>query len=133
MIVGIGVDVVEIARVTKLCAQGTVSGRFAQRILTPKELEEYQQLLEKGSKPPERFLAKRFAVKEAAAKALGTGFRKGLRYQHIGVEHDALGKPLLTWHDVGDDVRQCQGVTVSHVSISDEQAYVVAMVLLANE
>lgn len=133
MIAGIGVDIVEIARITKLCEEDSVSSRFAQRILTPKELEEYRQLLGNGSKSPERFLAKRFAVKEAAAKALGTGFRQGLRYQHIGVEHDTLGKPLLTWYEAGDEIRQRQGVTVSHVSISDERAYVVAMVLLANE
>ncbi|NNM52421.1 MAG: holo-ACP synthase, partial [Pseudomonadales bacterium] len=71
MIMGLGTDLVQISRIERV--QGRFPQRFARRILTQHELVEWLE-----HKHPERFLARRFAVKEAASKALGTGFREGL-------------------------------------------------------
>ncbi len=117
MIAGIGVDLVEINRMQGVWKRHGAT--FAKRILTANERLE----LEKVSDPV-RFLAKRFAVKEAAAKALGTGFQQGLSWQHIEIQHDALGKPLLLIdNSMAEDLN-------SHVSLSDEITHVVAFVVL---
>ncbi len=90
----------------------------------PGEWAQFQQV-----KDPARWLAKRFAVKEAASKALGTGFRQGLSWQHIELGHDALGRPEIYWHGVMQQRLAADGIK-SWVSLSDEQDYVLATVLL---
>ncbi len=87
-IVGIGMDIIEISRIEEII--GRSGERLARRILTDNEWIIYQ-----SHKQPVRFLAKRFAVKEAAAKALGTGIRLGLAFNHFEVANDELGKPTL--------------------------------------
>lgn len=88
-IVGLGTDIVEIARIEAVIKRSADS--LAKRILTENEFAQFQQQAQ-----PARFLAKRFAVKEAAAKALGTGIRNGLAFNQFEVSNDSLGKPLLT-------------------------------------
>ncbi|MEC9333978.1 MAG: holo-ACP synthase, partial [Pseudomonadota bacterium] len=80
-----------------------------------------------------RFLAKRFAAKEAAVKALGTGIGNGISWQHIEVRNNDLGAPEL--HFSGEFAAMCKnrGITRSVVSISDEQHYAVATVILESE
>ena len=77
-----------------------------------------------------RFLAKRFAAKEAAVKALGTGIGNGISWQHIEVTNDELGAPHLRFS--GEFASRCEarGITRAVVSISDEQHYAVATVIL---
>jgi holo-[acyl-carrier protein] synthase len=99
--------------------------RFAARILAEAELKEYQQ-----SARPAHFLAKRFAAKEAAAKAFGTGFRDGLSMTHIIVTHDELGKPLLKFEGQAASFCENNGVGDSYISISDEKEHAVAFVTL---
>jgi len=88
MIFGIGTDVVEVSRIHDSIEK--FGDTFARRILSDSEFESYLK-----SSTQSRFLAKRFAAKEAFAKALGTGFRSPVRFQNIIVGHDDLGKPIL--------------------------------------
>lgn len=122
MILGIGNDIVEIARIEKAM---TSSERFAARVLTAFEMQEMQQ-----SKYPSRYLAKKFASKEAIVKALGTGIGNGIGWQMMQIEHDKWGKPLVVVN--GELLSQFQqhGVTNCHLSISDENAYAMATVVL---
>lgn len=122
-IAGIGTDLVEIARLE--AALERHGERFGERILGEHERGEWRRLGRSA-----RFLAKRFAAKEAAAKALGTGFRGGIRFRDIQVGHDALGKPRLEFA-AGAAVRAAElGVVSSELSISDERLYAVAFVVL---
>ena len=88
MIVGVGTDIVAKARMSAIEAR--YGERLAQRILSDAEIAEYREVGDKAA-----FLAKHFAAKEAASKALGTGFGSGVRKQDISVGHDQLGRPLL--------------------------------------
>lgn len=123
MITGVGTDIVQVVRIQQSVEQ--FGDDFARRILTSEELMEYQQ-----SKQTIHFLAKRFAIKEAVAKALGTGFRQGLSWQHIRVTHDALGAPQLHFSDKAAELVANQLVKDAHVSVADEHDYVVAFVVL---
>jgi holo-[acyl-carrier protein] synthase len=123
MIAGIGTDLVEVARMAS--ALERFGERFGTRILGPQELVDWAR---SGHSP--RFLAKRFAAKEAAAKALGTGFQKGVRWAEIQVLHDDLGCPRLDFTG-GAAARAAQlGVHSSQISISDERQYALAFVVL---
>lgn len=122
-ILGLGTDIVEIARIEAAIAR--YGDRLAQRILSNSEWMQYQ-----NHQQPARFLAKRFAVKEAAAKALGTGIRNGLAFHHFDVFNDALGKPRLQLHEEAMKLAMVMGVTSIHVSIADEQRYACATVIL---
>jgi holo-[acyl-carrier protein] synthase len=88
MIFGIGTDIVQISRIQN--SLDRYGERFARRILGGEELVDFQRTLH-----PARFLARRFAAKEAVVKAYGTGFTQGITFQDIVVSHDAAGKPLL--------------------------------------
>jgi holo-[acyl-carrier protein] synthase len=123
MIFGIGTDIVRVARMQQDIDR--FGERFAERILTADELEEYRQNANKAG-----FLARRFAAKEAAAKALGTGFSNGVQWRDIGVTHDAHGKPMLSFSGRARQFMQEKGITVSHVSLADEQDNAVAFVTL---
>ena len=124
-IAGLGTDIVEIARLGK---NDEVNERLAKRVLTPAE---WQQFKEHSS--PIRFLAKRFAAKEAAVKALGTGIGNGISWQHIEVRNNELGAPLLVFNGAFQEKCEARGITRSAVSISDEQHYAVATVILESD
>lgn len=129
MIFGIGTDIVRSQRMADNLDQH--GERFAARILTDIEMTVFQD-----SAQQPQFLAKRFAAKEATAKALGTGFRDGLSLRDIGVENDALGKPVLVFSDRAQQSLQNQGIGAAHLSLSDESEYAIAYVVLeraANE
>ena len=123
MIFGIGTDIVSISRMQSALERH--GDRFAERILAAVELEEYRQCAN-----PAQFLAKRFAAKEAAAKAYGTGFRHGLGMSDFIVGHDAQGKPLLIFAGQAEQFCREQGVGESFLSISDEKEHAVAFVIL---
>lgn len=126
MIFGIGTDIVRVARMQKNIER--YGEKFAERILTEAELVEYRGEVRKA-----HFLAKRFAAKEAAAKAMGTGFRDGLMFHHIGVGHDPAGKPQLLFSDQAAAFIETNGITSVHVSLADEEDHAVAFVTLAKE
>ena len=77
-----------------------------------------------------QLLAKRFAAKEAAAKALGTGMRESIGFQSFEVTHDALGRPELVFHHAALQKSHLLKITNTHLSISDEKKYAVAFVTL---
>lgn len=121
-IAGIGTDIVEIARLNRDQAQ---RDRLAKRVLTDAEFACYQ-----SHSQPERYLAKRFAAKEAAVKALGTGIGRGISWQQMCITNNALGAPELQVS--GEFAALCEqhGIAHWHVSLSDEQHYAVATVIL---
>lgn len=123
MIFGIGTDIVSVSRMENALARH--GDRFAERILAEVELAEYRQ-----SNKPAHFLAKRFAAKEAAAKAFGTGFRDGIGMGDFIIGHDKLGKPLLHFAGCAEIYCRQQGIGESFLSISDEKGHAVAFVTL---
>ena len=123
MIVGIGVDIAETARVEKLNVR--FGQRFARRILTPDELAEFDR--RQGSSS---YLATRFAAKEAVAKALGTGIGEQLGFHSVQIDSDSRGKPLLRFLGSAVDLVASLDINNAMISLSDEKHYVVAMVVL---
>jgi len=123
MIFGIGTDIVEVTRIEDSIQQ--FGDEFAKRILAESELASYQT-----SQIKARFLAKRFAAKEAFSKALGTGLRAPATFQNIAVAHDDLGKPLLVLAPALQDFLLTKHVINMHISISDEKNLAAAFVVL---
>lgn len=126
MIFGIGTDIVRVARLEKSLAR--FGERFTRRILTDAEYADFRETAH-----PVHFLAKRFAAKEATAKAMGTGFRNGLSLRHIGVVHDAIGKPQLQFSGVAADFLQHNSINSVHISLADEKDYAIAFVTLSTD
>lgn len=126
MIVGIGVDLVTVSRIAIVDAR--FSGRFEDRILSDQEKTEITSAPDRT-----RFLAKRFAVKEATVKALGTGERTGILLSNIGLDHDELGKPELRISGAAAERCAALGVSRHHVSLSDEGDLVTAFVVLESD
>ncbi|MCC5851701.1 MAG: holo-ACP synthase [Alkalimonas sp.] len=121
-IAGLGTDIVQLSRIERSL---TRSPKLAERVLTPTELSDFI-----GHAEPARFLAKRFAAKEAAAKALGTGIGRGVSWQQFQIDHDALGAPLLRCNGYSLELLQQRGIQHCWLSISDEQDYACATVIL---
>jgi holo-[acyl-carrier protein] synthase len=123
MIVGIGIDIVEHDRIARIHQR--YQDRFARRILDKLEMEDYHK-----APSAVRFLAKRFAAKEAASKALGTGMSNGIALAMLCVRHDDKGKPLLELNGEAANYAKSLGITNKWLSISDEENHSVAMVVL---
>ena len=122
--IAIGTDILQIKRIEAVVDR--LGDRFVQRILTPVEQAEYH-----ASPLPNRLLAKRFAAKEAIAKALGTGIGRGVSWQDITIAHDANGAPVVELGGGARDVAQVRGGTRVELSLADEADYVVAFAVLA--
>lgn len=122
MIHGIGTDLIRVARIEAVLAAHPQ--RFAQRLLHPEERAQFAQ-----SKRPANFLAKAWAAKEAFGKALGTGVR-GYANPDVGVVRGALGKPELVYSDAMSAHLAQRGIGAGHVTLSDEDGFVVAFVVL---
>ena len=123
MIHGIGTDLLDAGRIRSGLAR--FGEPYADRILAPAEHAGYR-----ASGDPARFLAKAFAVKEAFAKAAGTGLRAPVSLHNIAVLRDTLGKPYLQCAPELDAWLAERGVTAHHVSLSDESDLVLAYVIL---
>jgi holo-[acyl-carrier protein] synthase len=123
MIFGIGVDVLEAARVKKTLEK--FGSRFTDHLLMP---EERVQLAK--TRRPERFLAMRFAAKEAIVKAMGTGFAHGIWIRDVGVVQNQWGKPEVVYSERGDKVRRGLGIGEGHVTLTDEAGLIVAVAVL---
>ena len=126
MIVGIGIDMALIARFER--AYERFGERFCQRILGPVELEHFAL-----SHNPARFLAMRFAAKEAASKALGTGFKQGVAPRQFEIVHAPSGKPSLRFSGRAAQLMAEFGVSGSFLSLSDEGEYAIAFAVLERE
>ena len=123
MIFGIGTDLTHIPRMADLLEK--YDDKIAQRILSEHEFACFQK-----SAHPAAFLAKRFAAKEAVAKALGTGFRDGLSLRHIEVRNNKLGSPQLVFYKVAENLIKKIGISKALISLSDEGDYALAFVTL---
>ena len=123
MTIAIGTDIVEIQRIASaLERQGD---KFVQRILTESEIAEYQA---RGNSVA--FLAKRFAAKEAIAKALGTGIGRGISFQHMIVSNNSDGAPQVELQaNAAERLKQMGGSQVL-LSLSDEKNYALAYVVI---
>lgn len=121
MIIGVGVDIAELERIARSYAR--FGDKFSARILTPAEMA----LIPSAAIP---FLASRFAAKEAAVKALGTGFSGGITFQDIEIRSDALGKPLIFFHNQARLRFQVLGGRTAHITLSHSRENAVAMVIL---
>lgn len=123
MIFGVGTDIAEITRFT--AAWERFGARFPGRILAPEELEAFPR-----ARDPGRYLAMRFAAKEATSKALGTGFRQGVAPRQIRVVHAPSGKPSLAVSGRSAALFEEHGIVASHVSLTDDGGFAVAFVVL---
>ena len=120
MIIGLGTDLVEIARIDRVYQRH--GERFARRILTPTE---YLQFTDRQYCVA--YLAKRFAAKEAIVKAFGTGFRGLMQWQNIEVLADRLGKPVANL--LNGAAEQLEQQSTISITISDERQYALAFAL----
>lgn len=122
MIAGVGTDIAAVARLGKLYERH--GERALGKLLAPSERPDFVK-----AKDPARFLAKRFAAKEAFGKALGIGVAAPATLPNIAVVHDALGKPFFDYAPELAAHLAERGLR-AHLSISDEQEFAVAFVVL---
>lgn len=123
MIVGIGTDMATVSRFAKML-ESKGPERAAGHLLAESELAEFA-----AAGDPARFLAKRFAAKEALSKALGTGIRSPVLFTAIAIVHDELGKPDFAFNKALTEFVCRRGVTRFHLSITDERDQALAFVV----
>ena len=123
MIFGIGIDVLKMERIERVFAKH--GQRFVSHLLMP---EEHMQL--QHTARPARFLAMRFAAKEAIVKGMGTGFAHGVWIRDVGIVQNAWGKPEVVYSARGAKVRDALGIGEGHVTLTDEAGLVVAVAVL---
>jgi holo-[acyl-carrier protein] synthase len=123
MIFGIGIDVLEAKRMHGVFER--FGNHLVDRLLMPQERAQFEL-----TRRPERFLATRFAAKEAIVKAMGTGFAHGVWIRDVGVVQNQWGKPEVVYSGRGQQVRQRLGVGEGHVTLTDEAGLVVAVAVL---
>lgn len=122
MVVGIGVDIVEVKRIQRALTHGE---SMVKRVFTEPEIKYCQ-----GRKNLYQHFAGRFAAKEAALKALGTGWQQGIRWKDVEVVSGGLGKPELHLYGRALEIFEESGAQRQLVSITHADDYAVAMVLL---
>jgi holo-[acyl-carrier protein] synthase len=123
VIAGIGADIVEIARIARLLER--YGERFVRRVLGPAEWDEYR-----SSASRERYLASRFAAKEAFGKAFGTGIRDPVLLTRISVSHDPLGRPMLELAPELQALTASRGIRAQHITLTHERSVACAVVVL---
>ncbi len=123
MIFGVGTDVVEVSRIRS--TYDRFGEHFVRRLLMDEELALFRK-----TRWPVRFLATRFAGKEAAVKAMGTGFRHGMWLRDVGILNNEQGRPLIIWSERGQKLCNELGIGAGHVSLADEAGLVVAFAVV---
>jgi holo-[acyl-carrier protein] synthase len=126
MILGTGIDIVETSRIAQ--ALERYGDRFAKRIYTPGEIRYCEEFKNRA----ERYAA-RFAAKEAGFKALGTGWREGVRWLDVEVRHHPSGKPDLILHGRAGEMAAQLGVSRIAISISHGDRFAIAMVIFEGQ
>ena len=122
MISGVGIDITEIQRIHSLYER--YGGRFLQRVFTDQEIAYCEQRFN-----PSQHFSARFAAKEAAAKALGTGLMHGVTFKDIEVAvHD--GPPRILLHNMASEVAQGMDISKIHLSMSHDRGCAVAIVIM---
>ena len=123
MILGIGIDIVNIERTESMMARW--GDLFLGRVFTEREIVWCNQ----RTRPPECF-AIRFAAKEAFLKAIGRGLRNGIQWTDIEVENDPMGRPLLSFHRRAKEILEIHRIERALLTLSHDRPYAVAYVLL---
>lgn len=123
MIFGIGIDVLKVERVERIYHKH--GERFIAHLLMPEERAQ----LERTARPV-RFLAMRFAAKEAIVKGMGTGFAHGVWIRDVGIVQNAWGRPEVVYSARGARVREALGIGEGHITLTDEAGLVVAVAVL---
>lgn len=127
MIYGIGTDIIQISRIEAALARN--GERFAEKILGPQELEKYQRRKAKVAARGIRFLATRFAAKEAFSKAIGLGMRMPMSWRAMQTLNAASGQPVVQTEGALQQWMQERGLS-ARVSLTDEADYAVAFVIV---
>ncbi len=123
MILGIGTDLCEIARIQR--ALDRHGERFARKILVEAEMARFLH-----HRKPAAYLAKRFAAKEAFSKAMGTGIHFPVNWHNVSVENGRSGRPALRFSGPLEQLLQARGVSAAHLSLTDETGMACAFVVL---
>lgn len=123
MILGIGVDIIEVSRIA--ASHEKFGERFLGKILLPNEVAYCL-----SHKIPGPFLAARFAAKEAVSKAFGTGIGAQIGWQDIEVMRRPSGEPYVVLHGSGDKLREARGARQILLTLSHTQSHAVAMAVL---
>lgn len=127
MIYGIGTDIIQISRIEAALARN--GDRFAEKILGPEEFDKYRRRKAKVEARGIRFLATRFAAKEAFSKAIGLGMRMPMTWRAMQTLNAASGKPVAVASGALKEFMEQNGLT-AQVSITDETDYAVAFVIV---
>ena len=123
MIYGVGTDLVELSRVQQ------TYDRFGEHFVRRLLMDEERALFEKN-KWPVRFLAMRFAAKEATVKAMGTGFSHGMWIRDVGIVASPWGRPEIIWSERGREVCRKLGIGEGHVSLTDDAGLILAFAVV---
>jgi holo-[acyl-carrier protein] synthase len=123
MIFGIGTDVVQLERVKRVYDRH--GEHFVERLLLPEE-----EVAFRNYSRPVRFLAMRFAAKEAIVKAMGTGFAHGMWIRDTGVVPNSWGKPEIIWSERGRAMCEKLRIGEGHITLTDEAGLIVAVAVL---
>lgn len=122
MIYGIGTDIIEVSRIKAVMERDI---GFREKIFTTGEIEYCEKMKNK-----QQNYAARFSAKEAFLKAIGTGWRFGIRFADIDVYHDELGKPHIRLYGKAEELVNKEGITNIHVSLSHVKEMATAVVIL---
>ena len=123
MIYGVGTDIVELARI------GETYDRFGDHFVERLLMDEERALFARN-KSPVRFLAMRFAAKEATVKAMGTGFSNGMWIRDVGIVASPWGRPEVIWSKRGQGVCEQLGIGEGHVSLTDDAGLILAFAVV---
>ncbi len=123
MILGVGIDLLEVARIERALERH--GSRFERRVFTAAEIE-----LCRGRADRLQALAARFAAKEACLKALGTGWSDGLAFGQVEIVRESSGRPALRLHGAAAERAARLGVTKTHVSLTHQPTAAAAIVIL---
>jgi holo-[acyl-carrier protein] synthase len=127
VIYGIGTDIIQISRIEAALARN--GERFAERVLGPEEMQKFRRRRAKVEARGLRFLATRFAAKEAFSKALGLGMRMPMTWRAMQVLNAPSGQPVAVCSGALQEFMNSQGLS-AQVSITDEADYAVAFVIV---
>jgi holo-[acyl-carrier protein] synthase len=126
MIVGTGIDIAEVSRIAQAIAR--FGRRFTERVFTPEEI----RYCESKANLIERYAA-RFAAKEAAMKAIGTGWSRGVGWRDVEVRRLAGGRPIIAFHGRAGEVFEKMGATRAHLSLTHTEQFAMAQVILEGD
>lgn len=128
MIKGLGTDIIQIDRLQLALERS--GEKLLKRVLVAQELQYYHQKAERDPLNGLQYFAKRYAAKEAVAKALGTGIGRGVSWQDIEVSNNQDGAPKITLSGGALDKMRTMAASQCSISISDERDYAVAFAIL---